>query len=103
MFFHFFQPSLVSSLPLSQYKKDLIATMPEETRCGIDVFTKGYVLYKRNYLFNQEQISGADLTDIFMIASDQNEYFWDHIHVSSPANKIISRAIFDTLGFKVNN
>lgn len=96
-FFHFLQPSLVSSPPLSSYENQLISQMPDETKCGIDAFKGGYLYYKNKYAEVKNSIRGTDLSGILDPDASGDEYFWDYIHVSSKGNKVISSAILRVL------
>ena len=95
-FFHFLQPSLVSSPPLSSYQKQLIEQLPHETRIGIDAFSKGYNLYKEEYNSVKTSINGENMTE-YLRPKNGTEYFWDYIHVSSKGNKIIALAILNSI------
>ena len=100
-FLHFLQPSLVSSPPLSSYKNQLISQMADETKCGTDAFAKGYSYYRNKYATVKYSINGTDLSSILNSGTPEEEYFWDHMHVSSNGNKAIAAAIFAFLEGKI--
>jgi len=101
-FFHFLQPSLVSSPPMSPYEEQLIAAMADETKCGIDAFAKGYQLYKKWYAPIRNEMSGTDLSESLETGRLGNEYFWDYIHVSSSGNKVVAGRIYDVIRAKIH-
>jgi len=97
IFMHFLQPSLVSSLPLSDYVNDLILNMPKETKCGLKAFKKGYDSYRKKYNLIKSNINGVDLTQSLNSIRSGREYFWDYIHVSSAGNKVVANQMFDKI------
>lgn len=97
IFFHFMQPTLVSSLPLSNDEYDLINAMPMEMKCGIDVYQSGYEIYKNKYKATKSAINGVDLSNFLHGPKNDGAYFFDYIHISSPGNKIIAEQIYQKI------
>lgn len=89
-FFHFLQPTLVSRRPYSEYERNLMASMPAEAACGLDIIEKAGRYYSERYVEVKNAINATDLSQVLAPQKTGKEYFFDWIHVSSNANKDIA-------------
>ena len=94
---HFLQPTLAVDAPLTDYELALIESMPLETKCGIDGLRTASLIYSRWYNEHAHRTNGVDLSRLFWPRVDEREYFFDWIHVASPANMLIAKHIFQEI------
>lgn len=100
-FFHFLQPSLFyKDLEYSEYEKKILANSPlGQNECKIyqNRVRNGYKYYSQNYNKISNTINTNNLTNLLNSVDNNEEYFFDNLHISSSGNEIVAYKIYDVL------
>lgn len=102
-FYHFFQPNLFTSSPMTDYEKKLAAKkfilypgMQESFNIGNPVLQ---ITTKR---LATDGIKSFDISDVLNNRPTGEEFYLDHCHVTHVANHYIALAIFDKVAPQLN-
>ena len=100
-FYHFLQPSLFyKDTKYSDYEKEILAKSPLElNECKIyhRRVKEGYKYYSYSYNNIPSAIKTNNLTNILNSVDNNEEYFFDNLHISSAGNLIVANEIYEIL------
>lgn len=100
-FFHFLQPSLFyKDTKYSEYEKEILARSPiGQNECKIyqSRLNEGYKYYSHSYNNINSTIKTNNLTNILNSVDNNEEYFFDNLHISSAGNLIVANEIYEIL------